>query len=69
MADQSSWPLIARTLARLAMPEDKGLGDVVQRYAAKFGGEEFKSLYRKLMGHNCGCKDRQTKLNARYPLQ
>jgi hypothetical protein len=64
-----SWPLFARTLAKLATPEDRGLGDVVQRQAAKLGGDTFKKLYRQLTGSDCGCRDRQAKLNQRFPLK
>lgn len=69
MTDRSTWPILARTLAKLAIPADRGIGDVVHRHAAKLGGEEFKHIFRKLTGHDCGCENRQDKLNAKYPLQ
>ncbi len=60
--DQSSWPVLARVAAKMAKPEDKGVGDTVQRLAALVGGEQFKALVP-----NCGCSDRQKWLNEKYP--
>ena len=48
------------------LPEDKGVGDTVQRYAAMLGGEQFKAWAKKL-GMPCGCTTRQAEWNARYP--
>jgi hypothetical protein len=47
-------------------PEDKGVGDTVQRYAAMLGGEAFKAWSKKL-GMPCGCTQRQVEWNAKYP--
>jgi len=50
----------------LRTPEDIGIGDTVQRIAAKFGGERFKSFMEKI-GAPCGCTDRQQEWNDAYP--
>ena len=63
------WPTTAKMLASLARPEDRGLGDVVQRVAGKFGGERFKQMYKQLTGRDCNCSSRQEKLNKLFPLK
>lgn len=55
-----------RILTRLQTPEDRGIGDTVQRIAAKFGGERFKR-FAKRIGLPCGCTGRQARWNADYP--
>lgn len=60
------WPLYVRAIATLRHPADAGLGDTVQRLAAKVGGEHYKRLMKKL-GSGCGCLVRQATLNARWP--
>ena len=62
--DQSKWPLLARSAAKLAKPDEIGVGDTVQRLAAFVGGEQFKALVP-----NCGCSDRRQWLNQRFPYQ
>jgi hypothetical protein len=49
-------------------PEDKGVGDTVQRIAARFGGERFKKFAVKV-GMPCGCTDRQREWNELYPYR
>lgn len=58
--------LIVRGIMRLRKPEDSGLGDTLERLIAKFGGNKFKQIAKRL-GVNCGCEDRQKYLNERYP--
>lgn len=57
---------LARRIERLKKPQDKGLGDTIARIFAKFGGNKFKWVAKKL-GLNCGCDDRQEYLNKRFP--
>lgn len=64
---RESWPMLARLLAKRAKPGDAGLGDVVQRLAAKMGGEWYKAV-RKKIGFPCRCVADQRWLNARFPL-
>lgn len=55
-------------LAALAIPADRGIGDVIARKLG-VGGEIFKAAFLRLTGRDCGCNDRQLKLNAMYPLR
>ena len=50
----------------LRAPEDRGLGDTVERLLAKAGGRQIKALLA-VMGIPCGCGDRQKWLNEHYP--
>jgi hypothetical protein len=66
--DQAKWPWWARELAKLAKPEDRGVGDVFHRFA----GSKWKDLYielRKALLIPCGCKRRRETWNELYPLQ
>jgi hypothetical protein len=54
-------------MAKAARPEDAGIGDTLARLAGNVGGEAFKRWYRRITGADCGCGDRQNKLNAMYP--
>lgn len=65
---RSAWPLLARAVAKLAKPEDKGIGDVVARMAGAVGGETMSEWYTRLTGKECGCASRQNALNAMYPF-
>jgi hypothetical protein len=66
---RNEWPRCVKAVATLARPQDKGIGDTVQRITAKFGGEAFKRAYRRIMAEDCGCTTRQTRMNNRYPYQ
>ena len=59
------WPAWASAIARFSKPQDSGVGDTVQRIAAKFGGELFKA-FSSSIGMPCGCTDRQKDWNTRY---
>lgn len=61
---RSEWPLPVRVLARLSIPSDKGIGDVVERWAEDTGvAWVVRSLWKE-----CGCGRRRQSLNQRYPL-
>ena len=60
------WPRWAITLKRLRTDADKGVGDTAQRIAAKFGGERYKRLTKRL-DMPCGCSERQDEWNRLYP--
>lgn len=62
------WPIWAKTLRRLRKAEDKGVGDTVQRIAAWFGGERFKTFSSKI-GLPCGCTERQADWNKTYTYE
>lgn len=55
-----------RLVRMLRKPEDKGVGDTVQRIAAKFGGERFKAWAERI-GIPCGCVARQEEWNRVWP--
>jgi hypothetical protein len=61
------WPFAFKVLAKLATPEDQGIGDVIERIVGPIGGGAFKSWYKLATGHDCGCGARKQILNARYP--
>lgn len=64
---RAEWPLWAKTLALLATPADKGVGDTIARTIGPVGGDAFKAWYKRLTGKDCGCGERQDALNQRYP--
>ena len=43
----------------------KGLGDLVEKVATVTG---IKSAVNSLLGEDCGCEDRRTKLNELFPM-
>ena len=46
--------------------ESKGLGDSIEKITIKTG---IKSLVKKLLGKDCGCKERKEKLNKSFPYK
>jgi hypothetical protein len=65
---RDQWPLLARALAKLARPDDLGLGDTVARLASAVGGDTLADWYERIVGKPCGCGDRRVALNQRYPF-
>lgn len=61
--NQSAWVCLVKAFSK---PEDKGVGDTVQRYAAMLGGEKFKAWAEDL-GIPCGCTERQLEWNKLWP--
>jgi hypothetical protein len=61
------WPFAFKVLAKLATPEDQGIGDVIDRMVGPIGGSAFKVWHKLATGHDCGCGARKQILNARYP--
>lgn len=59
-------PRWVRLVRILRKPEDKGVGDTVQRIAATFGGERFKAWAERI-GIPCGCTQRQKEWNRVWP--
>jgi uncharacterized Zn finger protein (UPF0148 family) len=57
---------IIRLVESLKAPEDRGVGDTVERLLAKAGGRKFKHLMH-LLKLPCGCQNRQKWLNDRFP--
>ncbi len=60
------WPRFARVAWLLSNDRDGGVGDTVQRWAAKLGGEGFKK-WADTVGLPCGCTERQQEWNTLYP--
>ncbi len=65
---RDQWPIWAKALARLAKPEDKGIGDVAARMIGAENSEAFKKWYKATTGKSCGCNGRQRRWNIEYPL-
>lgn len=66
---RDQWPLVVKAMAIFRKETDKGVGDTLQRWAAKLGGEVFKEKYQEYMGEDCGCGNRQERMNLRYPYE
>lgn len=64
--EHTDWPKWAKLFANRRIESDIGVGDTVQRYAAKVGGEQFKR-FSKWLGIPCGCTERQGEWNRLYP--
>ncbi len=62
------WPMWAKTLAKRATSEDKGIGDVVARTIGPETSGAFKAFYEMTFGKPCGCNGRQKLWNQKYPL-
>lgn len=60
-----SWPVWAKTVARLKSDEDMGVGDTIRRQVGIFGAG-FKAAMLG-MGVPCGCDARQDEYNTKYP--
>ena len=65
---REQWPRSVRLLERLASPSDKGIGDTIARLTGAVGGDIFKKWYKRIMKSDCGCGDRQARLNRLFPL-
>ena len=65
--DRSKWPFLARVVSSWAEEEDTGVGDIIARKLGA-GGGAFKRFYKALTGHECGCGNRQARLNEIFPL-
>lgn len=63
----TEWPLTARILAKLRAESDAGLGDTIHRHLARFGADAMKRFYKRITGSDCGCANRQDKINRMFP--
>ncbi len=63
-----SWPSVLLPMKLLAKPEDKGLGDIIERTIGPMGGDAFKKWYKIIFGRECGCNARREDWNVRWPL-
>ena len=62
----NSWPLWAKSLAGLRTPEDRGVGDTVERIIGPDNGEKLKAWYFKTFKRLCGCDGRKSEFNIKY---
>jgi len=60
------WPLWARAVELGRATEDKGVGDTIKRTLGG-AGEAFEAWYLRVVGKDCGCRDRAAHLSALYP--
>jgi hypothetical protein len=68
-ASVSPWQeRLVALVSRLRAPEDRGVGDTLERLLAKVGGRKIKHLL-KLANLPCRCDDRQRWLNERFPYE
>ncbi len=65
---RDQWPMWAQVLAKRAMAQDKGIGDVVARTIGAETSGAFKAFYEMTFGKPCGCNGRQKLWNQKYPL-
>jgi hypothetical protein len=65
---RDQWEPWINAVAKMARPEDKGIGDVIARTIGPVGGSLFKSWFFATFGRKCRCNARQSALNAKYPL-
>jgi hypothetical protein len=64
------WPIGFRILARIAAkPEDKGMGDLIERMIGPIGGGKFKIWHKRVTGKDCSCGTRKQKLNELHPFE
>lgn len=66
-AHRGKWPALAKLIACFRKDGDRGVGDTLARNLAIIGAKSMAAAYTKITGINCGCADRQGKLNARFP--
>jgi hypothetical protein len=64
---EAAWPVWAQTIAALRKAGEAGLGDTAERVFGVFGGETFKTAFKKLLGRGCGCSARKDAWNILYP--
>jgi hypothetical protein len=53
---------------RTGISAGNGLGDVVADVTHATGLDKLAHLYEQTTGKDCGCKERQEKLNQMFPL-
>ena len=61
------WPRRILWLYKRRHEADTGIGDTLARILAAKGADVFKRAFRAITGKDCGCADRQKRLNALYP--
>lgn len=54
-------------LKPIALQQDKGVGDTLERVIKKTGLASLAKGYEKITGKPCGCLARRDRLNSEYP--
>ena len=49
--------------------KSKGLGDSIEKVTKTTGIKAFVDKVNKILGKDCGCKERQKKLNKMFPYK
>lgn len=62
------WPLLLRPLKWTARPQERGMGDIVERLIGADTSETFKRWWAENFKSDCGCNARKEWLNRRFPL-
>jgi hypothetical protein len=66
-APRSEWPFVVRVLAARRQDGEAGVGDTAKRLLHRMGADGLAWLYEKATGRDCGCANRQERLNRLYP--
>lgn len=61
------WPLWAKAMAAVKTPEDRGVGDTVERTIGPANSSAIKKFYHKTFGRTCNCDGRRDTWNRKYP--
>jgi hypothetical protein len=61
------WPLWAQAIAKFRRAPDTGLGDTVVHLIGDTRSESFKKWFARKFDRSCGCIERQSWLNQRFP--
>lgn len=64
---RDQWPTLIRIIAASRKEGEAGAGDTAKRVLHHLGADALAWLYEKATGRECGCADRQAKLNRLYP--
>jgi len=49
--------------------KSKGLGDSIEKVTKTTGIKAFVNKVNKILGKDCGCKERKKKLNKMFPYE
>ena len=49
--------------------KSKGLGDSIEKVTKTTGVKAFVDKVNKILGKDCGCKERKKKLNKMFPYE
>lgn len=64
---RDAWPLAVRVLASRGRDGERGVGDTAKRLLHRMGADGLSRLYEKVTGRDCGCGDRQERMNLMFP--